>query len=161
MDAIEQVHGEWRTRFGEIVADLMLHQVKAIRSIHQDSARLPTTDTAITAYLKDHSPKAGSDGKRWAVRGVPMHGGQCTTAGVFSEKADAEVFLCFWGNWVNTEVKLAEVERGINPWTPDTPLDDWERRWAHRVPPRINPPPQLRRFPRPTPPVYPHRRGPC
>jgi hypothetical protein len=123
---------EWRERFGDIIAVLMVGQVQALDSIREGSVRLPTTESALTAHLKAHSPKAGPDGKRWAVRACPLRGGYCWTVGVFQKKDDAEAFKRFWGTWVNTEVKLAEVDIGVNPWEKDQILDDTER-WVLRL----------------------------
>lgn len=122
------LYEEWRLRFGEVLAVLMVAQVEALRSITAQEPRRETTDMAISAHLKQHSPKAGPDGKRWAVRGIPLGGGSCSTAGVFSLKENACAFLRFWGAFVNTEVKLAEIEIGTDPWGKE-PLDSWETCW--------------------------------
>ena len=112
----DTLHQEWTARFGNIIADLMLAHARAIQSIRGDGPRLPATDKAITAHLKQHSPGPGPDGKRWAVCGIALRGGQRWTVGVFSSKDDAEEFWRFWGTFVYTEVRLEEIEKGTNPW---------------------------------------------
>lgn len=122
---------DWISRFGDIIAALMVCQVRAIHSIGTDH-RHPTTDAAISVQLRIH-PKIGPNiSDRWAVRCVPLGTGSCWTAGVFWNFEDAEVFAQFWRCYVYTEVKTIKVPVGIDAWT-HAPMDNWEDLYIRRV----------------------------
>jgi len=135
------------TKFGfsSTLADLMLKQIEGIRDIGKPGwerrhREYDGVEAAIWAMLRAQRPKRVK-GSRWVVRvctnwrSVPF---TFKTFGVAYTKEAGEFLRAFCGCYINTEVHLLEIEKGVDAFADH--LRDFERMHSYARPPLPMPP---------------------